>query len=154
MTKFKGYLDRLRENLETLDEQIENARKMSKVKKKGDNRVALQYSKTLRDLVELRDKTLINIKAHLLGRDETGAVHEPSDVYSGNQEVEFERAFKTFMAPWTAADLKLKCDDCGKESEEVTTRHIQRGYESDYFDLCNECSEKRKTQEPEAGSDV
>jgi len=30
LTKLKGYLDGLRENLEALDEQIENARKMSK----------------------------------------------------------------------------------------------------------------------------
>ena len=34
---FRGYLDRLRQNLETLDGQIENARQMSKVKKNGDN---------------------------------------------------------------------------------------------------------------------
>lgn len=148
MTNFKGYLDRLRENLVTLDEQIENARKMSKVKTKGDKAIALQYVKTLRDLVELRDKTLLAIKAHLLGRDETGAINEPSDVYNGNPEVEFERTFKTFMAPWTAEDLKLKCTDCGLESEEVTTRRIQRGYDSDYFDLCNECYEKRKGSQP------
>ena len=147
MTKFKGYLDRLRENLVTLDEQIENARKMSKVKKGGEG-VALQYSKTLRDLVELRDKTLLNIKAHLLGRDETGAINEPSDVYAGNQEVEFERAFKTFMAPWTAADLKLKCTDCGLESEEVTTRRIEHKFDPDeYFVLCSECYEKREKQD-------
>jgi hypothetical protein len=144
LTGFKGYLDRLRENLVTLDEQVENARRMSKVKGKGDSRVALQYSKTLRDLVELRDKTLLNIKAHLLGRNATGVVNEPSDIYDGNPQVEFERTFKLFMAPWTAADLKIKCDDCGLESEEVTTRHIQRGYESEYFDLCNACYEKRK----------
>ena len=148
MTKFKGYLDRLRENLVTLDEQIENARVMSKAKKGESKAIALQYSKTLRDLLELRDKTLLNIKAHLLGRDETGAVNEPSDVYNGNEEVEFERTFKTFMAPWTAEDLKLKCTDCGLESEEVTARRIQRGYDSDWFDLCNECYEKRKGSQP------
>jgi len=151
LAKFKGYLDRLRENLEALDEQIANAREMSKVKTKGqDKAVALQYVKTLRDLVELRDKTLLHIKAHLLGRDETGVVNEPSDAYNGNQEVEFERAFKTFMAPWTAEDLKLKCIDCGLESEEVTNRRFYHKFTSDdYFDLCNKCYEKRKGEDHE-----
>ena len=149
MTKLKGYLDRLRENLVTLDEQIENARKMSKVKTKGDKAVALQYVKTLRDLVELRSKTLLEIKAHLLGREETGSVNEPPDVYNGNNEVEFERAFKTFMAPWTREDLKLKCADCGLESEEVSTRQIQHKFDpDDYFDLCIGCYEKRKDPQP------
>ena len=149
MAKFKGYLDRLRENLVTLDSQIENARVLSKAKK-GDKAVTLQYSKTLRDLVELRDKTLLNIKAHLLGRDETGTVNEPSGTYYGNQEVEFERVFQTFMAPWHKEDLKLKCADCSKESEEVSTRRIEHKLDPDeYFDLCNECFEKRKGEDHE-----
>jgi len=63
-----GYLDRLRENIEVLDEQIENARKMSKPNKKGDRRAALQSAKILRDLVELRNETLDKIKVHLSER--------------------------------------------------------------------------------------
>jgi len=50
LTKFKGYLDRLRENVESLDEAIETAKANSK--KRG--RDALQWAKTLRDLIELR----------------------------------------------------------------------------------------------------
>ena len=44
--KFKGHLDRLRENVDVLDEAIANARRLSKSKKKGDN--PLQWTKTLR----------------------------------------------------------------------------------------------------------
>lgn len=36
----------------------------------------MQWAKTLRDLVELRNSTLANIKAHMLGRDETGVITE------------------------------------------------------------------------------
>jgi hypothetical protein len=57
----------MRENLETLDEQIANARVMSK--RKGKDANALQWTKTLRDLVELRNETLEKIKGHVLGRD-------------------------------------------------------------------------------------
>jgi hypothetical protein len=143
LTKFKGYLDRLRENLETLDEQIENARQNSKVKGK-DSRVALQYTKTLRDLVELRDRTLLNIKAHLLGRDETGAIVEPEDYYDGNPSVEFERCFNDFLGPWDPRWLKLKCEDCGKESRDTSTRHFPHQFEQDeFFVLCPSCYEKR-----------
>lgn len=55
---------------------------MSKSKKGADNRIALQWAKTLRDLVELHDTTLANIKVHLLGRDETGAANEPPGLYT------------------------------------------------------------------------
>ena len=61
--------------LRFLDEQIATARKMSKPKGKADKALALQWAKTLRDLVELRNTTLGNIKMHLLGRDETGAAY-------------------------------------------------------------------------------
>ena len=128
-----GYLDRLRENLETLDEQIVNARKMSE--KKGKDSNALQWAKVLRDLVELRDTTLANIKAHLLGRDETGVTNEPADVYARNSQVEYERYFRSLLSPWDQQDLKLKCEDCGKENEEVSTREFPHAYEVDeYFD--------------------
>jgi len=144
--KLNGYLDHLRENLETLDEQIVNARKMSK--KKGKDSNALQWAKTLRDLVELRNTTLANIKAHLLGRDETGATNEPDDVYVGNPQVEYERYFRKLLSPWTQQDLKLKCEDCGVESEDTTNRHFPREHASDdYFDLCDRCYEKRTAKE-------
>ena len=139
--KLNGYLDHLRENLETLDEQIVNARRMSK--KKGKDSNALQWAKVLRDLVELRDTTLANIKAHLLGRDETGATNEPDDVYVGNPQVEYERYFRSLLSPWTQQDLKLKCQDCDKESEEVST-HVFSGQP---LDLCPRCYEKRTAKE-------
>jgi hypothetical protein len=115
----KGYLDRLRENIEVLDEAIAIARESSKAKE-NNSRMSLQWSKVLRQLVELRNVTLINIKAHLLGRDQTGVVNEPLDHHDGNQEVEFEREFQKFMTPRTRCDL-IKCQDCGRESEEVST---------------------------------
>jgi len=153
-----GYLDRLRENLETLDEQIVYARKMSKPKGKGDKSATLQWAKTLRDLVELRNTTLLNIKTHLLGRDETGSPNEPSDIWDGNDEVEFERHLRDQLRPWTLDRLKLECEDCGKVSEEVSTRHFPHEYEADeYFDLCGRCYEKRTTKdtdEPEEGSEA
>ena len=145
--KIKGHLDRLRENLEVLDEAIANARKMSKPGNKGtDKAAALQWTKTLRDLVEVRNTTLLNIKSHLLGRDETGTPNEPQDVYDedGSPQVEYERYFRTQLAPWTLQDLKLKCEDCSVESEETTTRHFPHEHsEDEYFDLCDKCYEKR-----------
>ena len=149
LTKFKGYLDGLRENVEVLDEAIANARAMSKARKGSDNRVALQWAKTLRDLVELRNTTLSNIKVHLLGRDETGSAIEPADYYDGKSEVMFERDFQTFLAPWTREDLKLKCEDCGTLSDEVSTRAGRYQDEKDR-ELCDKCYEKRTAKEPES----
>ena len=117
-----GFLDRMRENLETLDEQIENARVMSK--KKGKDANPLQWTKTLRDLIELRSVQLDKIKAHLLGRDETGVVKEPEDCWDENPQVEYERYFKNQLLPWTMQDLKLKCKDCGVESEDVSNHYF------------------------------
>lgn len=152
-----GYLDRLRENVEVLDEAIANGRKMSKPSKKGvDKAAALQWTKLLRDLVQERNATLLNIKTHLLGRNETGSSNEPSDLWDGNDEVEFERHLRDQLRPWTLDRLKLECEDCGKVSEEVSTRHFPHEYEADeYFDLCGRCYEKRTTKdtdEPEEGS--
>jgi hypothetical protein len=167
--KLNGYLDHLRENLETLDEQIANARKMSTPGRKGaDKAAALQWAKTLRDLVELRNTTLLNIKTHMLGRDETGATTEPPDFYSGgNAQVRFERDFRGLLAPWTREHLKLKCEDCGAESEGVFSRSFEKQVpfgvgdmmttETEHHDLCSRCYEKRTvkdTDESEKGSEA
>ena len=163
-----GYLDRHRENLDTLDEQIANARKMSKPGRKGADKVAaLQWAKTLRDLVELRNTTLEKIKAHMLGRDETGSVTEPADFYDGNSEVMFERDFRGLLAPWTREHLKLKCEDCGAESEGVISRSFKKQVpfgvgdvmitETEHHDLCSRCYAKRAakdTDESEESSEA
>lgn len=147
MTKekeFKGYLDRLRENLEVLDEQIVNARAMSR--KRGKDANALQWTKTLRDLIELRNTTLDKIKIHLLGRDQTGAPVEPPDNYEINSDVEFEREFQKVMKPWTEDGLKVKCEDCGIESEEVSGHECETSNCDSvwkYHYLCEKCHEKR-----------
>jgi hypothetical protein len=148
----------LRENLEVLDEAVANARKMSKPARKGaDKAAALQWAKTLRDLVEVRNATLLNIKAHILGRDETGAVNDPANVYSRNGEVMFERNFRRLLQPWTLEDLKLKCEDCGVESEDVFSRSFEKQVplgigdmmttETEHHDLCSRCYEKRTAKD-------
>jgi hypothetical protein len=79
---------------------------MMKPPRKGaDKTAALQWARTLRDLLELRNTTLGNIKVHLLGRDKGGAPCEPPDVYDDNSEVEFERDFQMFLRSWTQDDL-------------------------------------------------
>jgi hypothetical protein len=152
----------LRENLEAVDEQIENARVMSgkKPRKGANSREALQWAKILRDLVEVRNQTLTEIKAHLLGRDQTGAITQPSDHYTGNPEIMFERDFQKFLNPWRQSDLNLECEDCGVENQEVETRRFNHttkdelGFETtehEYVDLCGKCYEKRlaSTGQPE-----
>lgn len=138
--KLRGYLDRLRENVEVLDEQIENARAMSKKK----DATALQWAKTLRDLLELRTTTLSNIKAHLLGRDETGVVKDPEDCWDENPQVMYERYFKAHLSPWTVEDLKLECADCGVKSEDVSDHYVEG--EGEHRDLCEKCYDKRPTE--------
>jgi hypothetical protein len=165
--KLGGYLDHLRENLEILDEQIVNARRMSR--KKGKDSNALQWAKTLRDLVELRNTTLVHIKTHLLGRDETGSPNEPHDIWAGNSEVEYERHFRSMLSPWTQQHLKLKCEDCNKESEEVFSRSFKKQVslgigdvmitETEHHDLCSRCYAKRaakdeRTDESESGKPI
>lgn len=153
LVNLDGYLDRLRENLEVTDEQITNAREMSR-NKALDSRSRLQSIKILRDLVEQRNMIMSNIKAHLLGRDATGAVKEPASFYEGNSMVEFERNFKRFLTPWTTEDLKIKCEDCDVESENVSTRSIQKEVpmnltkdltttETEHHDVCSKCYEER-----------
>ena len=138
----KGYLDRLRENIEVLDEAIAIARESSKAKE-NNNRMSLQWSKVLRQLVELRNVTLINIKAHLLGIHQTGVVNDPSGHYDENLEVEFEREFQKFMRPL------IKCQHCGRESEEVSTRRIRHEalIPDEYVRLCNKCYQNRTNSE-------
>jgi hypothetical protein len=144
-----GFLDRLRENLETLDEQIETARVMSK--KKGKDANALQWTKTLRDLVELRSVQLDKVKAHLLGRDETGVINEPEDCWSKNPQIMFERYFNYYLSPWRESDLKLECEDCGVKSEDVSNHTFTHPYpnSTEHIDLCEKCYNKRTTQSSE-----
>jgi hypothetical protein len=130
-----------------LDETIEAARKNSQVK--DDSRLALHWTKTLRDLVEVRNNTLLSIKAHILGRNETRAVVEPENYYDSDSEIMFERTFHTFLTPWTLEDLKLKCEDCGRENDEVS-RHVfpehrdrNKYVNGKRLDLCPECYDKR-----------
>ena len=136
--EFKGYLDRLRENLEVLDQQIGHAREMVKDK----DSTALQWAKTLRDLVELRNVTLEKIKGHLLGRSESGTVNEPDDIWGDNAQVMYERFFHDFLRPWQRGWLKLTCEDCATKSEEVTARSDCKDVQ-----LCDACYAKRKMQD-------
>ena len=162
-----GYLDQLRENVATLDETLALARKMGKSKKAGDHHATIQTLKLIRDLAEVRNATLLSIKAHILGRDETGTVKEPANVYSGNAQVMFERDFKRLLEPWTLEDLKLECEDCGAESEGVISRSFEKQVpfgvgdmmttETEHHDLCSRCYAKRTakdTDESEESSEA
>jgi hypothetical protein len=148
-----GYLDRLKQNLEVLDEAIERVRSVNKGRGGREDRVALQWVKLLRDLVEQRNATLAEIKAHLLGRDETGAVRDPPDYYEGDFQIMFEREFRNLLEPWRESDLKLRCENCGVESEDVDpqlfSKEVPMGVgdltttENEYHNLCSKCYEKR-----------
>lgn len=144
--KFRGYL-----NVEVLDEQIANARKMSKAKKSRDSRTALQWAKTTRELVELRNMTLDRIKLHLLGHHVTGAGNEPSDVWDSNDQVEFGRYFKNLLSPWTLQDLRLACEACGTSAEDVSDHYIEA--DEEHLDLCEKCYEKRCEDSESDGED-
>ena len=126
-------------NLESLDAGIESVRSPPKGEKPSEKRARL---KLLRDLIELQNETLNGIKAHLLGRDQTGAIVEPADYFRGNQQVEYERYFKWQLSHWTEDDLKLKCEDCGLQSETVS---FHTG-DNIWANLCNECYAKRDAQ--------
>jgi hypothetical protein len=157
-----GYLDRLRESLNFLDGAIGEAEKARKAEKSKDGRLAVQWAKLLRDLVEQRNQTLLQIKGHLLGRDATGAIREPGEVYAGEAQVMFERDFQNFLQPWTRSDLNLKCEDCGVENQDVQSRLIEKEVEysvpplfpgelstssttnqTEYHLLCSKCYQKR-----------
>ena len=160
-----GYLDRMRRNISSLDESIEDVRKTPEGEKAAEKRARL---KLLRDLVELQNASLLAVKTHLLGRAETGTPVEPEDYYAKNPEVEFERAFQRFLEPWTQEDLKLKCADCGVESEDVSYRSFERKVpfeigdfkstttETYNVDLCEKCYDKRTAssgeEKPNVGS--
>ncbi|MGB9022762.1 MAG: hypothetical protein WCC94_04925 [Candidatus Bathyarchaeia archaeon] len=127
-------------------------------KKAADEGAALQWARTLRDLVELRNQTLDRVKGHLLGRNETGAITEPENAWDKNPQVMFERYFKRQLSPWTEQDLELECEDCGLSSDEVVNRHFPGKYEnyveaksSEDIDLCPNCYTKRQGKEAEAG---
>lgn len=137
-----GYLNRMSRNIHALDENIEDVRKAPKDEKPAEKRARL---KLLRDMIELQNTSLLAVKTHLLGRDETGAPVEPPDNWEGdaNAQIEFERYFNSQLSPWTRDSLKVKCVDCGVEGEEVSGRELE-GWTS-YFDLCGKCYEKRKT---------
>jgi hypothetical protein len=136
------------ENLDVLDESIETARSLSKTKKGGSSRDIIQGLKILRDLVEQRNTTLDRIKAHLLGRDETGAVREPEDVWDENPQIMYERYFKNELSPWAQDDLKLECEDCGVRSEQVSNYTFEHPYpeETERINLCEKCYEKRSEE--------
>jgi hypothetical protein len=102
-----GYLDRMRKNIQVLDESIESVSMAPRNEKPAERRARL---KLLRDFVELQNATLVATKTHLLGRDETGAPIEPPDHYDHNDQIEFERYFKNQPSPWTEDDLKLECE--------------------------------------------
>ncbi|MGA2628230.1 MAG: hypothetical protein ABSF63_14355 [Candidatus Bathyarchaeia archaeon] len=140
-----GYLDRMRVSLAALDESIEDVRKGPKGEKLAEKRARV---KLLRDMIELQNQTLTAIKTHLLGRDETGAPNEPPDTYSGNDQVVFERYFHNMLSPWTEDHLKLECEDCGLFSEEVSNHTFMHPYprETEYFNLCPKCYDKRTVE--------
>ena len=134
-----GYLNRMRRNLGSLDDGIESVRHVAKGEKPAEKRARL---KMLRDLVELQNETLDRIKSHLLGRDPTGAIVEAENYFSGNQQVEYERYFKSQLSPWTEDDLKLKCEGCGSESEDVSFRTG----DNLWVNLCEGCYAKREAE--------
>ena len=131
--RIPGYLNRLKRNIDVLDDGIDSIQKPPKGEKPAEKRARL---KLLRDLVELQNGSLTSVKVHLLGRDATGAPNEPPDHYEDNDQIEFERYFKNQLAPWTEEDLKLECEDCGVRGENV--------YGRDGADLCNKCNKKRQ----------
>ncbi len=146
-----GYLDKLGRNIQALDASIESVRKPAKGEKPTDRRARL---KLLRDLVELQNASMAAVKVHLLGRDESGASNEPSDCWDGNDETEYERLFRDQLKPWTLDRLRLKCSDCGVESEDTSTRDFPDSYEADrYFDLCAKCYEKRVEKRAKASEE-
>ena len=144
-----GWLDRRRRMLEVLEEAVENARKEAQAKKgRGhDNESRLEWTKTLHRLLETYDLQLERIKHHLWGNPARGDIDEPGNCDNGI--VEFERSFQhCLLDPWTSSDLKLKCEDCGTLSEEVSTRTGRYQDEKDR-ELCDKCYGKRTAKEPD-----
>ena len=91
-----------------LDEAIADA--WTNGKKKGKDGNSLQWSKQFLNLIQERNATLLVVKTHLLGRDETAPI-ESNDAFEGNDDAAlFEREFKNFLSyHWTTEGLKLEC---------------------------------------------
>lgn len=143
-----GFLDRLREHLEILDEAIATSGNLAKPKQGASSRDTIQGLKILRDLVQERNATLDRIQAVLLGKDETGVTRSPKDVCSGDGQVLFEREFHWMLQPWRESDLLIKCGECGRSSDEVYQRSVRVGVdrwgdeETEDRDLCDRCFKK------------
>ena len=123
MIDLRGHLNRFRRNLDSLDESIESLRKAPTGEKPADKRARL---KLLRDLIELQESTLTDVKADLLGRSESGSVIEPEDYYDSNAQIEYERYFRNQLEPWTVDDLKLTCADCGSMQQVLREANLRR----------------------------
>ncbi len=80
-------------------------------------------------------------------------MNEPNDIWENNSEMEFERSFKRMLSPWTQKDLELKCEKCGVESEDVTTREGEYEGMVDW-DLCDKCNEKKNAESTEETYDA
>jgi len=143
-----GFLDRLAEHLQVLDEAIETAQSLAKPKKPASSRDTIQGLKILRDLISERNATLDRIQAVLLGRHETGVTRSPEDVYLGDGQILFEREFHRMLQPWRESDLRIKCEECGRSSNEVYRRRIRVGVnhwgseETEDHRLCDRCFKK------------
>jgi hypothetical protein len=55
------------------------------------------------------------------------------------------------MKPWTKQDLKLECEDCHVQSEEVSEYYVET--EREHLDLCPKCYEKRSQKEGQEDED-
>ncbi len=144
-----GFLDHLRANLAFLDQMIIDAGAI--LQKRTGRGHSLQsqreWSEHVADLLQQRKDLLDSIKLHVLGRDQVGAMNEPS---GPNAQIEFERKFNTLLqTPWAVDGLKLTCKRCGLRSEDVTRRTIygpptkdQLGFDitqTEDVDICHTC---------------
>lgn len=71
----------------------------------------------------------------------------------GREPSGHEQYFKSQLSPWIGDDLKLKCEDCYVESEDVTTHRFDDYYDEnrnyvspEIADLCEKCYEKRTSE--------
>jgi len=140
-----GFLDHARQSLQILDQSIADAQQMSHVKtgRGHDNESRLEWTRELRNLIELRNSTLQSIKHHMLGRDyDTGQFSEPEDIW------QFERDFHKYVTadPWTQEDLELECEECHKSSIEVE----EYDFDDEKRKLCEPCHEKATSQQDDA----
>ena len=58
------------------------------------------------------------------------------------------------LAPWHESDLKLKCEHCHLESEDVSTNLPHDHDPDEYVDLCEKCYGKRATESSEKSDDA